>query len=268
LSGTFKSDAGWNGYEFPLLSGALQWAPSFFEVRNARAKAFGGDTTFGFLIKPLGDKARPMARFDVDYKDMDLAAFMDHQGWPGLRFAGLASGHHVMEWPLGALRDWQNDGQMIVTAPDGVRTMTPTLAAGRSREWGPFAPPPLARHVPIAAEASYRFDRDHLELDQGHLSTEGTYVTFQGATAWGDSSRFAFHVTSRDWQESDQILAGIISDFGSPTAPVSFGGRGEFDGVMTGPFRRAPSRDILRRRLEGLDTMGDGPGESRTTTAT
>jgi len=136
LSGTFKSDLlGWNGYEFPLLSGALQWTPSFFEVRNARAKAFGGDTTFGYLIKPLGDKARPMARFDVDYKDMDLAAFMDHQGWPGLRFAGLASGHHVMEWPLGALRDWQNDGQMIVTAPDGVRTMTPTLAAGRAPEW-------------------------------------------------------------------------------------------------------------------------------------
>ena len=120
----------------------------------------------------------------------------------------------------------------------------------------------LPRHVPIAAEASYRFDRDHLELDQGHLSTEGTYVTFQGTTAWGDSSRFAFHVTSRDWQESDQILAGIISDFGSPTAAVSFGGRGEFDGVMTGPFRRAHVEGTFSGEdLRAWDTMwGDGSG--------
>ena len=33
-------------------------------------------------------------------------------------------------------------------------------------------------------------------------------------------SRLPFHVTSSDWQESDQVLAGIISDFGSPTGAV------------------------------------------------
>ena len=56
-------------------------------------------------------------------------------------------------------------------------------------------------------------------------------------------------MTSSDWQESDQLLAGIISDFGSPTGAVPFAGRGEFDGVMTGAFR-AP-------RVEGLFTGED-----------
>ena len=56
--------------------------------------------------------------------------------------------------------------------------------------------------------------------------------------AWGEQSRFAFHVMSRDYQESDQILAGILTDFGSRTDAIAFGGRGEFHGVMTGPFRR------------------------------
>ena len=41
---------------------------------------------------------------------------------------------------------------------------------------------------------------------------------------------FGFHVTSGDWQESDQVLAGILTDFGSRTGSVTFGGRGEFDG--------------------------------------
>ncbi len=45
------------------------------------------------------------------------------------------------------------------------------------------------------------------------------------------------------------MLAGIISDFGSPTGAVPFAGRGEFDGVMTGAFR-AP-------RVEGLFTGED-----------
>src|SRR5439155_12781867 len=41
-----------------------------------------------------------------------------------------------------------------------------------------------------------------------------------------------------DWQESDEVLAGIITDFGSRTGSVAVGGRGEFDGTMTGAFRR------------------------------
>jgi len=94
--------------------------------------------------------------------------------------------------------------------------------------------------VPVAAEFAYRFTAADLELDPSYFATDRTHVAFRGATAWGEQSRFSFHVTSRDWQESDQVLAGLIKDFGSSSdAVVSIGGRGEFDGMMTGPFRRA-----------------------------
>src|SRR4029079_728963 len=77
-----------------------------------------------------------------------------------------------------------------------------------------------------------------------------THVAFQGTTAWGEQSRFAFHVTSRDWQESDEGLAGRVMSFGSwSAAVVAIGGHGEFDGMMTGPFRRA--------RVEGTFTGED-----------
>jgi translocation and assembly module TamB len=88
-----------------------------------------------------------------------------------------------------------------------------------------------------------------VELEDGRFATEKTHVSFAGTTAWGDAARLRFHVTSADWQESDQLLAGILTDFGSPTRPVTFGGRGEFDGLMTGPFRRP--------RVEGLFTGED-----------
>src|SRR5204862_5314700 len=93
-------------------------------------------------------------------------------------------------------------------------------------------------------------------------ATERTHVTFAGTTAWGGESSIRFHVTSRDWQESDEVLAGILTDFGAKTSPVSFGGRGEFDGVMTGPFRRPRvDGDFSGEDLRAWDTVwGDGAG--------
>ena len=66
-----------------------------------------------------------------------------------------------------------------------------------------------------------------------------------------------------DWQESDLVLAGLIKDFGSPAdASVAIGGRGEFDGVMTGPFRRARVEgDFIGEDLRAWDTFwGAGSG--------
>src|SRR6185503_19862610 len=104
----------------------------------------------------------------------------------------------------------------------------------------------LPAHLPIGGRVAYAFGPDVLRFDRGRFATERTYASFEGETAWGARSRVAFQVESSDWQESDHVLAGIISDFGSPTGAVAFGGRGEFDGVMTGAFR-AP-------RVEGLFT--------------
>ena len=257
LTGTFASDVlGWNDYRFPGLTGDLRWTPNAFDVTNAGATFFGGDAEFTYSIKPLGRKnVRSTSRFEASYANADHAAYSDFQEWPGLRLAGAWSGHNVLEWPTGRFVERVDEGTATVVPPPGVQTMTESGAAARGRapskyEWGPFAPVPLPAHVPIAADVTYRFTAEELALEPSSFATEATHVAFQGSTEWGGRSRFAFHVASRDWQESDLVLAGLIRDFGSSSdARVAIGGRGEFDGVMTGPFRRA--------RVEGTFTGED-----------
>jgi len=257
LAGTFSSElAGLNDYRFPQLYGSLHWTQHAFDVWDAGSQFYGGTAKFVYGIKPFGQKTRPAHHFDATLTGVDLERFTDFEQFPGLRFAGSASLHNVLDWPSGRFADHRGEGTLTISPPPGVAPMSEALAATRASEavrtgaeWGPFAPQPLPAHLPIAGELAYRYGPDEISIEQGRFATERTYVTFGGTTAYGSKSRLPFHVISSDWQESDQVLAGIISDFGSPTGAVPFGGRGEFDGVMTGAFR-AP-------RIEGLFTGQD-----------
>jgi hypothetical protein len=253
LSGTFRSHtAGVDDYRFQALHGALSWTRDGFSVREAGADVYGGQARFDFAIGPAKGGPRD-ARFDVTYSNVDVALVSEFYELPGLRFAGAASGRNLLEWPLGRFADRRGDGALTIDPL--IETMTPSLpmreadADPAGREWGPFGPVPLPVHLPVRVDLTYRFDPNGVYLHPSRFATEGTYVAFEGETAWGDTAAFRFHVTSRDWQESDQVLAGILTDFGSRTAPVPFGGRGEFDGVMTGSFRRP--------RVEGTFTGED-----------
>ena len=250
LTGKFRSEmAGVNDYRFPSLYGSLHWTKAGFDVTEAGSKLFGGDARFLYSITPLGQpQTRPTTRFDVNYANVDLAAFTDFEEFRGLRFAGAATGHVLLEWPLGRFVEHRGDAEIAVAPPAGARVLftsgvdpptTPPLSAGSSsnREWGPFAIVPLPVHVPIAGSLTVRYGPDEVTVDEGQFATERTNVTFHGATAWGDRARLLFHVTSKDWQESDQVLAGLVADFGSAIGAVEFRGRGEFDGAMTGAFR-------------------------------
>ena len=256
LSGTFTSDQlGVYDYRFASLFGSLHWTPRAFDVADAGATVFGGKSRFTYSIKPLGVKTRPTSRFEFEVEGADLAQASDFHQLAGQRFGGTIAWRNVLEWPLGRFGDHRGDGRFVVTAPPGVEIMTPSLDAARAadagharHEWGPFAPAPLPTHLPAAADVSYTYDADAVSFAPSRFATERTYVAFEGSTAYGDRSRLPFHVTSRDWQESDQLLAGIMTDFGARTGPVPFGGRGEFDGLMTGTFRRP--------RVEG-DFRGD-----------
>ncbi len=243
LAGHFTSAlAGVYDYRFPALSGHLHWDRSGFEVTDAAAQLFGGRAAFGYSIARSPGAARSTARFDATYSDVDLTQVSDFYALAGVRFSGRASGRNLLEWPLGQFSEGRGDGAVAVSPPPGITTMSASLEPARQadadHQRGPFAALPLTGHLPIAGEVSYRLDGDHVEASGGQFATERTFVTFDGTTAWGGDARFAFHVTSADWQESDQVLAGILTDFGSRTGPVALGGRGEFDGVMTGPFRR------------------------------
>jgi hypothetical protein len=257
LTGTFASDlAGVNAYRFPSLYGSLRWTQHAFDVWNAGSKFYGGDAQFVYSIKPFGSKTKPTQRFETTLHGVDLARFADFEQFPGQRFAGAASLTNVLEWPSGHFSEHRGGGHLVVTPPPGVTTMTGSLAAARAadanhsrHEWGPFEPIPLPAHLPIAGDITYRYGPDDVAIDAGRFETEHTHVTFDGETAWGGQSRLPFHVTSDDWQESDELLAGIITDFGSPKGAVPFRGRGQFDGVMTGAFRDP--------RVEGLFTGED-----------
>ena len=264
LSGTFSSElAGVDAYRFPALHGALHWTRQGFQVTDARSDLYGGAARFSFSIAPLGASVRPSARFQADYAEVDLARLSDFYGLAGQRFAGRATGRGALEWPLGEFNQIRGEGSAVVIHPPGMQPMTPAASDDGDQVTqvsGPFGPQSLALYLPIGGEVTYRFDQTQLDVDSGVFATERTHVSFQGSTEWGERSRFQFHVTSRDWQESDQVLAGMLTDFGSPTRPVAFGGRGEFDGTMTGAFRRPRVEGTFTGQgVRAWDTLwGDG----------
>ena len=266
LAGSFaSSELGVYAYRFPSLAGSLHWTRNLFEVTHGSTEFFDGTSEFAYSIKPLGSRERPTARFDAKYQNADLSKVSDFYELPGVRFAGSASGTNALEWPLGDFSKRLVDGSIEVAMPDGQQPMTAASPIGTEREpeeWGPFAPPPLPAHVPVAGGLTYHLDADQAQIQDGRLATDRTHVTFEGATAWGDQSRFQFRVTSRDFQESDQLLAGILTNFGAPTGAVAFGGRGDFAGVMTGSFRRPRVEGVFRGEdLRAWDTVwGSGSG--------
>jgi len=127
LQGTFSSDlAGVNEYAFPSLYGALRWTPAAFEVSDAGSKLFGGAARFTYSIRPLGSPIRPTHTFDVTGSDVDLVAFSDFEQFPGLRFAGRASGRNHLEWPAGRFVERHGDGRLEIAPPADVAVMMPT----------------------------------------------------------------------------------------------------------------------------------------------
>ena len=144
---------------------------------------------------------------------------------------------------------------MTIAAAGRRRPMTRELQPGviaRARTCrsppGPFNAHLVAR-LPAGCRAHrLRARPDAIVLDDSWAATESTYVQFQGRTAYGERSRIPFHVTSLDWQESDRVLAGIMTDFGAPTGAVPIDGNGEFDGVMLASFSQAAHRGAVHGR--------------------
>jgi len=269
VSGKFTGlNASVNGLPFPGLYGSLQWNEHGFDVWNAGAKFYGGDSQFQYSFKPLGEPTPPTQRFETHITRADLAPFTDLELTPkGLHFGGATDAHVYLEWPSGKFNQRRGGGTVSVSPPAGVALMPPGLDAARAadadhgrHEWGPFAPPPLPQHLPIGGQFAFTLTPSEWRIDDGTFRSEKTHVRFDGAADWNARGRFNFHVVSRDFQEADQLLAGIMTDFGSPAGVVPFGGRGEFDGTMTGAFNRPRVEGAFRGEdLWAWDTLwGDG----------
>ena len=246
LKGTFASDLfGINDYRVPGLQGSLIWLTDRFELFNATSGLYGGSTKFSLTMAPLGSDAPGLASFDVSYREVGLAAFTDFLQTQGIRVAGRATGRNLLEWPLGHYAEHRGEGR-------GDRRATGRRAGARAgRSHGGRAPARAARAqhgageldfgselLPDRGELAYTFGPEWITLAPSWVATPRTYVAFEGRTAYGERSRFPFHVTSADWQESDRVLAGLLTAFGAPTREVAVGGYGQFDGVMVGALRQ------------------------------
>jgi hypothetical protein len=238
LTGNFASDLaglqiGGHDYEFPNLKGKLGWYPNKFEVLDTTTSFYGGEADLEYSILS-GKPGQPSnARFQTEWRNVDLAAYSDFLRMQGVRLAGRWSGRNLLAWPLGRFKERSGDGYSAVVPPAGVEVLAGTRASQFASGPDSGGMHPAIGHLPIAGEVTYRYDEHWLDFDDGRFSTPDTDVTFSGRTAWGDNSRIPFHVTSTDLQESDRVLAAMMTAFGAPTNPITVGGSAEFSGVMT-----------------------------------
>jgi hypothetical protein len=266
LTGDFESDVaglqiGGHDYEFPNLKGKLGWYPNRFEVMDTTTGFYGGKASLKYSILPSGKPGQPShARFDAEWRDVDLADYSDFLGMDGVRLAGRWSGRNLLAWPMGRFRERSGDGSSEVVPPAGMVVLAGTpaspLASGLDR--GGVHPP--IGHLPIAGAVTYRYDPDWIEFTGGRFSTPDTDVTFSGRTAWGDHSHIPFNVSSTDLQESDRVLAAMMTAFGAPTRPIAVGGTAEFSGVMTEALNRPRVEgQFVAEDMRAFDvTWGDG----------
>ena len=133
----------------------------------------------------------------------------------------------------------------------------------------PFAGGAAPWQFPVGGEITYTVDPEWIEIAPSWLATPQTAVRFDGRTAFGGRSRIPFTVASADWQESDRLMASILTAFGSPTGDITLGGRGRLDGVMLGAFSaprieaRFTGEDIRAWNVDwgsgtGVITVGNG----------
>ena len=140
---------------------------------------------------------------------------------------------------------------MTVEPPPDMRPMTRELPADLVAELRPRSRTKPGRSTrscrsvisPIAGHIVYSLDPQWIRLEKSWTATSRTYVEFEGQTAFGEQSRIPFHVTSLDWQESDRVLAGIMTAFGSPDGRRA-------DGRLR-RVRRRPARGVQAPRIQG-----------------
>jgi hypothetical protein len=248
LKGTFTSAmAGVNAWRFPAVHGSILWTNAAFRVTDVTTGLYGGRATFDYTMEPLGQPRTPtMVVWDTTYAGVDLRSLTDFLELRGIRLDGRASGRNRLEWPLGKFSEKRGAGQITAAMPGGTQPLTRVPAPDRvaaadalPAEFGPFNAQLSLGYVPVAGSIAYALNPDWITIAPGGwAATEKTYVEFAGRTAWSERSTMPFHVTSLDWLESDRLLAGIMTAFGSPTGVIDIGGRGEFDGTMYGAFGR------------------------------
>jgi hypothetical protein len=235
---------------FPGLHGSLLWLPERFDVTQAGADFYGGRARFSYTLAPLGGPRSADATFLAEYDSVDLPAFTRGIEWQDIDLRGRASGRNELTWQNGRLGPTMTgSGRMTIVPPAGV-----VLADEKGTGLDLWKTPPSSAfefstdrdpsplRLPFGGEIVYRLDPAGLDFEQSWVASPSTFVGFSGRADYGDDSNLPFHVTSLDWQQSDRILAAILTAAGAPAGVIEVGGFGQFDGVMTGAFARPSIR--------------------------
>ncbi len=200
----------------------------------------GGRTRFGYAIAPLGTPGGSTQTFNADYTDLDLAGIGQFMNVESLAMTGRATGTIALDWPSGRFRSGRNGkGHTLVTPPAGTDVAPmdlPAVPKPPADEPRPFVSNRPLGPIALAADVDYEIDPEGWLFSDSWAATPHTYVAFGGRLASSGASEFPFHVTSHDWQESDRLLARIMTAVAGQTRAIEVGGRGTFDGVMTGTF--------------------------------
>jgi len=265
LKGTFHSHtAGLDTLRFGDLQGALKWVPESLDVTDTTSTFYGGGLNLGYKMAPLGQAGvTPIYTFDAAYHDVDLKTFSDYLEMQGLRLAGKATGRNHLVWPRGGFADRTGEGELQVTPPEGAELQTRQIPVERiaalaaaGEQFGPFSNHRPLEPVPIGGTISYTIEPHWIRIGSSRLATPTTLVEFEGATAYGNDSRIPFHVTTADWQESDRLMAGILTAFGAQTSAIEIGGYGSFEGTMLNAFKSPRIEGVLageHMRAWGVD---------------
>lgn len=251
LLGQFTSEeAVVNDLRFQDLHGSLVWDPKRFAVTHADSRFYGGEINFAYALEPLGSARGSTATFSGDFTDVDVHNFTRYFNWNAIEPDARGTGIFALAWPNGRFRTGvTGEGEVTLTPPAGATVASVTLppapanaavppqpVAGADLEKPPFDKyVPLGR-VPIGGRVAYQFDTGSLSFTDSWIATPATFASFSGISA-GEETKLPFHVTSHDWQESSRVLAAILTQVtSSRTGAIEVGGRGTFDGTMTGPF--------------------------------
>ena len=239
LTGSFSSaDATLAGLRFPELEGDLIWTRDRFEITAARSGFYGGGLDFTYAMKPLGAPEPGVATFSPRVRSANLAPLLDDLDVRGVRPRGRLAGELSLSWPLGRFAERSGGGEASVAPPRGVELLSRDAVPGPTAGWlhgeQPFEPAAVPWRFPFGGRMRFTFEEDGVDIAPSWFATPLTAMSFQGRTAWGENSRISFDVRSADWQESDRVMAAVMTAFGRPTGELTLEGHGTMTGAMLG----------------------------------
>ena len=240
LTGTLESES-WtlNDFQLPNMSASLVWTDDRFEVFDYRSGLYDGTLDLRYVMAPLGAEQPGLARLESAVVGVDIAALLDATTLAGVRPVGSVAGEGALEWAIGRFAMHTGEARLTVTPPPSTTLMTgarlgPPEVSAVVADAVPFDPLGVPWRVPVGGNVAFSVDSGVVAIVPSMLATSATEIEFEGRTEIGADADISFRVRSADWQDSDRLMAAVLTATGRPTNEVAVGGWGQMRGTMRG----------------------------------